>query len=99
MLLNNNHLFDHSIGEYKDISNVELGDEITLLAGQITAATYCFLKMLGEQVQKRMPGAYVPVKWSVRMTDRRLHPFLLTLVKLELRHDCYYGSRKTKSGP
>ncbi|MFT4923998.1 MAG: hypothetical protein ACI8WB_000076 [Phenylobacterium sp.] len=48
MLLNENHLFDHANREYKNISNIELGDEITLMAGQITAATYCFLKMLAE---------------------------------------------------
>jgi hypothetical protein len=53
MHLNDNHLLDHSNGEYRDISNAELGSEITLMAGQITAATYCFLKMLAEFDRRR----------------------------------------------
>jgi hypothetical protein len=34
--------------EYRHDSDIELADKITLIAGQINAATYLFLKMIGE---------------------------------------------------
>ena len=43
-----NSCFDEPNHEYLHDSDLELGGKITLLAGQINAATYLFLKMLGE---------------------------------------------------
>ena len=42
------HLDDHSNNQYKHDTDAELGDKITLLAGQINVGTYHFLKMLAE---------------------------------------------------
>jgi hypothetical protein len=44
----NHSCFDEPNHEYMHDSDLELGGKITLLAGQINAATYLFLKMLAE---------------------------------------------------
>ena len=84
-----NSCFDEPNHEYLHDSDLELGGKITLLAGQINAATYLFLKMLAEfdrrkgwesRYKKRMLGAFwcdkkSPAKWSQGLGCRKKRCF------------------------
>ncbi|MFT4926814.1 MAG: hypothetical protein ACI8WB_002913 [Phenylobacterium sp.] len=89
----NSSCFDEPNHEYMHDSDLELGGKITLLAGQINAATYLFLKMLAEfdrrrgwvsRHKKRMPGAFCTCEVEPRKATgfphrdvRRLHNWIV----------------------